>query len=86
MYSTDERALPTKGFCPVEGRRKYGVTPEYLVLDVHSCACGAEAHEHTVRHCPLPIDRPGLGLPLGFLPLARPFLLSKAGGTERPYM
>ena len=42
------------------------LTLEYLILDVHSCVNRAEAHEQTARHCPLPTDRPGLGLRLWF--------------------
>ena len=56
--------LPAQGLAP--GRRQggleEGVTLEYLVLDMYSCACRAEAHEQMARHCPLPIDRPRLGL------------------------
>ena len=40
---------------------KEGLTLERLLLDVHSCARRAEAHEQTARHCPLP------GLLLWFL-------------------
>ena len=53
-------------------------------------AAGAEQRgaiaDKAARHRPLPIGRPRLGLLLWFLPPARPFFLSRVGGTERPYV
>ena len=58
------------------------------MLDVHSCARIAEAHDKTAPHRPKPISRSRrLQLWISSAhPPDRPFFLSKVGGTERAYM